>query len=117
MQSLTVSALHQNSTPGQQPNGANDNHHQHPVNGKHQQTSAITKTLFDPSLISAAVEMPSGYLMRPLSSDDYDKGHLTCLAQLTTVGDISKQEYLGIITVLICDKYLLAELQPHYRSV
>ena len=38
--------------------------------------------------------LPAGYTIRPLQSDDYDRGYLACLAQLTTVGDISRQNFL-----------------------
>lgn len=41
-------------------------------------------------------ELPSGYQLRPLRDDDYDKGFITLLSQLTITGDISKEKYRGI---------------------
>lgn len=78
---------------GQQPNGT-INSDSFATSIEHKRVVATTD-LFDPSALSTAIEMPDGYLMRPLSSEDYDKGHLTCLAQLTTIGEISKQQYLN----------------------
>ncbi len=54
--------------------------------------------LFDPSLLSKEVmnQLPDGYLMRPLSLKDYKKGMMDCLAQLTTVGDVSEKAFIGI---------------------
>ena len=42
------------------------------------------------------LDLPSpgvGLRARPLSLEDYDRGYLTLLAQLTTVGDISREEW------------------------
>ncbi|XP_059475654.1 probable glucosamine 6-phosphate N-acetyltransferase isoform X2 [Neocloeon triangulifer] len=50
------------------------------------------RTRFEPK-ISAANPGP-GLLVRPLSTDDYEKGFLQLLSQLTKVGDISKEEFL-----------------------
>ncbi|KAL1918160.1 uncharacterized protein VTP21DRAFT_3426 [Calcarisporiella thermophila] len=52
--------------------------------------------LFPLSLISEQVKavLPSGYKLRPLHVDDYDKGFLECLSQLSTVGEISKEEFI-----------------------
>ncbi|ORX82250.1 hypothetical protein BCR32DRAFT_165959 [Anaeromyces robustus] len=46
-------------------------------------------------LISEEVQksLPEGYRVRPLEIEDYAKGHLDCLAQLTTVGEIKKEDY------------------------
>jgi len=46
-------------------------------------------------LISEEVQksLPEGYKVRPLEIEDYAKGHLDCLAQLTTVGEIKKEDY------------------------
>jgi len=33
------------------------------------------------------------FLVRPLQKDDYEKGYLQLLSQLTTVGDITKEEF------------------------
>jgi glucosamine-phosphate N-acetyltransferase len=57
----------------------------------------MEQTLFSTNLIptTIAASLPSGYTLRPLQSGDYDRGVLDVLAVLTTVGDISKQKYLG----------------------
>ena len=39
--------------------------------------------------------LPQGYTVRPLQASDYDRGYLQCLAQLTTVGDISRESFIG----------------------
>lgn len=58
---------------------------------------AMEQTLFSTDLIpqTIASSLPSGYTLRPLQSGDYDRGVLDVLAVLTTVGEISKQKYLG----------------------
>jgi len=57
----------------------------------------MEQTLFSTDLIpeKIASTLPSGYSLRPLQSGDYDRGVLDVLAVLTTVGEISKQKYLG----------------------
>ena len=57
---------------------------------------AESNSLFDPSLISANVqsELPEGYTIRPLQRDDYGRGHLEPLRDLTHVGDISEAQWL-----------------------
>lgn len=44
--------------------------------------------LFSPSLISASVhaDLPDGFAIRPLATDDYAKGFYECLGALTWVG-------------------------------
>jgi len=53
--------------------------------------------LFSTSLISPEVQaaLPPGYQIRPLASDDYERGFLDTLAVLTEIGDISKAQFLG----------------------
>ena len=34
-------------------------------------------------------------IIRPLKIDDYDRGHIKLLSQLTDVGDVSQQEFEG----------------------
>ncbi|CAG8508392.1 9951_t:CDS:2 [Dentiscutata heterogama] len=55
-----------------------------------------TDILFSSDLISSDVQaaLPKGYTIRPLSSEDYEKGFLDVLTVLTTVGDISKAQFL-----------------------
>ncbi|KAI8613397.1 hypothetical protein BC830DRAFT_1170277 [Chytriomyces sp. MP71] len=54
--------------------------------------------LFSPTLISPDVTnaLKEGYKVRPLELGDYDKGFLTTLGSLTTVGPVSKHEFAGI---------------------
>jgi glucosamine-phosphate N-acetyltransferase len=42
-----------------------------------------------------AKKLPDGYRLRPLRQGDFDRGYLACLAQLTTVGDISRDTFNG----------------------
>jgi len=51
--------------------------------------------LFSPSLISPTVvaSLPESYSIRPLQKDDYGRGFLDCLRVLTTVGDITKEQW------------------------
>ena len=53
--------------------------------------------LFPATLISPQVQnsIKTGFKVRPLNSNDYDKGFLKCLGMLTTVGDMSKKQFLG----------------------
>jgi hypothetical protein len=39
---------------------------------------------------------PAALQFRPLQADDYDRGYLECLSHLTTVGDISREQFNGI---------------------
>ncbi|KND02155.1 hypothetical protein, variant [Spizellomyces punctatus DAOM BR117] len=50
---------------------------------------------FDPSRIpkEAVAQVPEGYTIRPLNVNDYDKGYLELLSQLTTIGTISKRKF------------------------
>jgi glucosamine-phosphate N-acetyltransferase len=52
--------------------------------------------LFDQSLIPASVfeALPKDYNIRALMADDYERGVLEVLKVLTTVGDISKEQFL-----------------------
>ncbi|KAJ3361740.1 Glucosamine-phosphate N-acetyltransferase-like protein [Allomyces javanicus] len=61
-----------------------------------EETRAATLDLaFSPDLIDPEVQavLPSGYVMRPLARSDFDKGYFALLAQLTVVGDISKDAF------------------------
>ncbi|KAL2002236.1 hypothetical protein VTN02DRAFT_383 [Thermoascus thermophilus] len=53
------------------------------------------KPLFSPSLISPTViaALPEGYSIRPLRRSDYHNGYLDVLRVLTTVGDISPDNW------------------------
>ncbi|CAD0109147.1 unnamed protein product [Aureobasidium uvarum] len=52
-------------------------------------------SLFSPDLISSevAAALPEGYTIRPLRKGDYHAGFLDVLAVLTTVGDVSEQDF------------------------
>ncbi|KAI9190175.1 Glucosamine-phosphate N-acetyltransferase-like protein [Blastocladiella emersonii ATCC 22665] len=51
--------------------------------------------MFPESLISKEVlaELPAGYSIRPLRAEDFDKGYVALLQQLTVVGDITKEQF------------------------
>jgi len=57
--------------------------------------AADEKPLFSPSLISPTViaALPEGYTIRPLRRSDYHNGYLDVLRVLTTVGDISLEQW------------------------
>jgi len=67
------------------------------------QTRGMEKQLFSKELIprEIAETLPRGYTLRPLQSGDYDRGVLQVLEVLTTVGNISKEKYLGINRLLL----------------
>lgn len=54
-----------------------------------------SESLFSPDLISSdvAAALPEGYTIRPLQKNDYHAGFLDVLAVLTTVGDVSEQDF------------------------
>lgn len=51
--------------------------------------------LFGQDLVSAevAAQLPPGYRFRALRRSDYNSGFLDCLRVLTTVGDISEEDF------------------------
>lgn len=51
--------------------------------------------LFSSELISPSVQsaLPGSYTIRALQQSDYEAGFLDCLRVLTTVGDISKEQF------------------------
>jgi glucosamine-phosphate N-acetyltransferase len=51
--------------------------------------------LFSSDLLSpeVAAALPEGYKLRPLRPTDFDTGLLDCLRVLTTVGEISKEQF------------------------
>lgn len=57
--------------------------------------TADEKPLFPTSLLSPAVQasLPQGYILRPLRRSDHATGFLDCLRVLTTVGDVSEQQF------------------------
>jgi glucosamine-phosphate N-acetyltransferase len=60
----------------------------------------MERALFSTDLISKQIAstLPAGYTLRPLQSGDFERGVLDVLAVLTTVGDISKSKFLGILS-------------------
>ncbi|OZJ06968.1 hypothetical protein BZG36_00242 [Bifiguratus adelaidae] len=58
--------------------------------------SGKVESLFSPRLISEAVQkaLPEGYILRPLSAEDYHKGFLNILAQLSVVGNVPESSFL-----------------------
>ncbi|KAL3422769.1 acetyltransferase [Phlyctema vagabunda] len=58
-------------------------------------STSSPEPLFSPSLISPeiAASLPESYTLRPLRKDDYARGFLDCLRVLTTVGDITEEQW------------------------
>ena len=54
-------------------------------------------SLFESNLLSPEVQsqLPAGYTLRALRSNDYERGFLDVLTVLTEVGGHSKQEFTG----------------------
>lgn len=50
----------------------------------------FTSDLVNPAVASA---LPEGYTVRSLRQSDYDAGFLDCLRVLTTVGEITKDQF------------------------
>ncbi|CAG8663216.1 11144_t:CDS:2 [Ambispora leptoticha] len=55
----------------------------------------MTDYLFEKSLISDEVQnaLPLNYAIRPLAKEDYDKGVLDCLGQLSIIEEISETKF------------------------
>jgi len=69
---------------------------------------------FSASLMSNEIPVPDGYKMRPLAAADYEKGYLDCLAQLTTVGNVTKEQFLGTFCSFVNRfAYLTRQIQQH----
>ena len=47
------------------------------------------------------------YIIRPLEADDYGRGYLSLLAELTTVGDISRPKFVAHLATLSPSTYRL----------
>ncbi|KAJ1912003.1 Glucosamine-phosphate N-acetyltransferase-like protein [Mycoemilia scoparia] len=54
-----------------------------------------TSHLFDPNLLGddLKADLPQGYVIRPLSQDDFSKGYVDLLSTLTTVGDVTEESF------------------------
>ena len=57
-------------------------------------TNRMAEELFDGRLLVHTQQ--NGLVLRPLCSDDYEKGHCVVLSQLTVVGDVTKDEWLAM---------------------
>ncbi|CAG8816050.1 34785_t:CDS:2, partial [Gigaspora margarita] len=73
------------------------------------------ETLFSSDLISSEVQaaLPKGHTIRPLSSEDYEKGFLDVLTVLTTVGDMSKAQFLGKSKVNAKERFYYLKAHNH----
>lgn len=47
-----------------------------------------------PAALLPTVNLPAGYHMRPLASDDYHKGHLQLMAVLTVAPDVGEAAWV-----------------------
>merc|ERR1712241_324794 len=54
-------------------------------------SSSVNQARFDPPL--SVTEPGSGLVLRPLYLEDYDRGYLALLSQLTSVGDITREQW------------------------
>jgi glucosamine-phosphate N-acetyltransferase len=50
---------------------------------------------FEQTLLKGQIQsqLPTNYTIRPLEADDYDQSYLELLAQLTVVGNITKDQF------------------------
>ncbi|VDM81670.1 unnamed protein product [Strongylus vulgaris] len=63
-----------------------------PLNDPVGQNAGDSDYMFSPDLLTPEVvgEVQNGFHVRPLKLSDYDNGFLDVLAQLTTVGEVSR---------------------------
>jgi glucosamine-phosphate N-acetyltransferase len=54
---------------------------------------------------SVQSQLPNGFKIRPLHSTDYEKGYLETLSHLTTVGALSKAQFMGKSHPLTVDRF------------
>ncbi|CAG8591003.1 23406_t:CDS:2 [Gigaspora rosea] len=56
----------------------------------------MSEYLFNESLISDDIqkELPDGYKLRPLAKDDFNKGVIQCLEQLSVTGEITEENFI-----------------------
>ncbi|KAJ3062662.1 Glucosamine-phosphate N-acetyltransferase-like protein [Quaeritorhiza haematococci] len=68
---------------------------------------AYTGPLFTPRLISPEVQasLPEGFVVRPLEATDYEKGFLDALGMLTSVGPMSKGQFMERFAYLKAHNY------------
>ncbi|KAI9220545.1 acyl-CoA N-acyltransferase [Blastocladiella britannica] len=58
--------------------------------------------MFDAKFISAEVvaALPAGHTLRPLHADDFDKGYMQLLQQLTVIGDVTRDQFTERVAFL-----------------
>ncbi|KAL6734101.1 hypothetical protein Aduo_004677 [Ancylostoma duodenale] len=66
-----------------------------PLNEAVADDAGTSDYMFNPELLTPEVvgQVQNGFLVRPLKMSDYDNGFLDVLAQLTTVGEISREAF------------------------
>nr|CAG8595538.1 6544_t:CDS:2 [Entrophospora candida] len=59
--------------------------------------------LFEQSLISSEIQnsLPINYKLRPLAKNDFEKGVIECLGQLSVIGSPSKEQFIGYYIIVI----------------
>lgn len=60
------------------------------MNGTTSADSLFASSLISPQVVSA---LPEGYTIRPLQRSDFSAGFLDVLRVLTTVGDVTQQDF------------------------
>ncbi|KAJ3052905.1 Glucosamine-phosphate N-acetyltransferase-like protein [Rhizophlyctis rosea] len=68
---------------------------------------SMDEPLFNPVYISPEVQrsLKEGFVVRPLAASDYEKGFLDCLSQLTTVGSLTKGQFMERFSYLKSHNY------------
>ncbi|KAJ1917917.1 Glucosamine-phosphate N-acetyltransferase-like protein [Tieghemiomyces parasiticus] len=68
--------------------------------------AVVPRPLFSADLISPEVQalLPTHYIIRPLSEDDFAKGFFDCLAQLTVTGDVSLELFKETFATMLDQK-------------
>ncbi|CAJ0626388.1 9173_t:CDS:2 [Entrophospora sp. SA101] len=56
----------------------------------------MSEYLFEQSLISSEIQnsLPINYKLRPLAKNDFEKGVIECLGQLSVIGNPSKEQFI-----------------------
>ncbi|CAH1764501.1 23475_t:CDS:2 [Entrophospora sp. SA101] len=63
----------------------------------------MSEYLFEQSLISSEIQnsLPINYKLRPLAKNDFEKGVIECLGQLSVIGNPSKEQFIGYYIIVI----------------
>lgn len=64
------------------------------------QAQSPSKSHSKPQSLPSLIPIPEGYQFRSLQHGDYDRGFLATLGQLTTVGKVSKDDFLARLDLL-----------------